>query len=261
MSNGSNDRPHRAIHSPDRRDLLVTSAAGLLFSCTGINPPAAAQAKETADLLLVLAVDVSGSVNQMRFEMQKRGYVEAFRNPRILQAIESGPLGRMAVTVAQWTGPTLQVQAVPWMMIRGKDSIDAFAYQIETAPRQLFSGGTSISGAIDYSAELLGRSPFAAPRHVIDVSGDGANNRGRPTTDARDDAVRAGITINGLPILEVEPDLEAFYRNNVIGGPNAFVIPAARFEEFADAVLKKLVTEIAQHWPKPIQEAQSIRSG
>lgn len=215
-----------------------------------------AEDRPPVDLQLVLAVDVSGSVNQIRFEMQKRGYVEAFRNPRVLSAIRSGATGRIAVTMVQWTGPTLQVQVVPWSLIGDGLSIEAFAKRIEAAPRQLFSGGTSISGAIDYAVEQFGHSPYAANRRVIDVSGDGANNRGRPATEARDAAIATGITINGLPILELEPDLENFYRNNVIGGPNAFVIAAKTFDEFADAILKKLVTEIAEGPSLPLRVAR-----
>ena len=145
----------------------------------------------------------------------------------------------------QWTGPTLQFQVVPWTLIKDEAAIDAFAARIAAAPRELHGGGTSISGAIDYAVNLFRRSPFAGGRRVIDVSGDGANNRGRAAEAARDDAIKAGIIINGLPILELEPDLEEFYRRNVIGGPNAFVVPVERFEEFGDAILKKLILEIA----------------
>src|SRR2546430_1081715 len=113
------------------------------------------------------------------------------------------------------------------------------------APRQLFSGGTSISGAIDHAMALFPRSPFRGGRQVIDVSGDGSNNRGRPVTLARDEAIAAGIGINGLPILALEPDLDRYYYDSVIGGPGAFVIAARDYETFADAILKKLIIEIA----------------
>ena len=211
-------------------------------------PLAWAQTASTVvvDLNLVLAVDVSGSVNQRRFELQRDGYAAAFRNPRVLKAVRGGGLqGRIAVTMVQWTGPALQIITVPWVVVADEASAEAVANAIERSPRQLFSGGTSISGAVDYSASLFARPPYDAPRRVIDVSGDGANNRGRPVTAARDDAIAKGITINGLPILELEPDLDEHYKNNVIGGPNAFMVTAQTFEEFADAVLKKLVTEIS----------------
>ena len=212
----------------------------LLVSATA---PAAAQT--AVDLQLVLAVDASGSVDQYRFELQKRGYVAAFRHPRVLQAIRSGPNQSIAVTMIQWTGPALQVQVVGWSQVGDEESAATFAAAIERAPRQLFGGGTSISGAIDYAMTLFPKSPFRGPRRVIDVSGDGSNNRGRPVTLARDEAVAAGIGINGLPILALEPDLDRYYYDSVIGGPGAFVVAAQNYETFADAILKKLITEIA----------------
>ena len=199
----------------------------------------------SVDLQLILAVDVSGSVNQTRFELQKRGYVEAFRNAKVLQAIRSGATKSIGVTVIQWTGPTQQSLVLPWTLIKDEVTIAAFAARMEAAPRTLLSGGTSVSGAIDYAANLFPNSPYISNRRVIDVSGDGANNRGRPANLARDEAINAGIVINGLPILELEANLEEYYRDNVIGGPNAFVISVARTEEFGDAILRKLILEIA----------------
>jgi hypothetical protein len=136
----------------------------------------------------------------------------------------------------------------------------ALAAAIEAAPRQLFAGGTSISGAVDHAMTLFPRAPYSGTRRVIDVSGDGRNNRGRPAAEARDEAVRAGVTINGLPILAVEPDLEEVYRDNVIGGPGAFVIPAASFETFADAILKKLVIEISKLEGSRVRPRGRVRS-
>ena len=216
-------------------------AVALAFAM-GTGQPASAQA---VDLQLVLAVDTSGSVSEQRFQLQKQGYVAAFRSPRLLQAIGSGATRAIAVTMTQWTGPVLQIQVVPWMLIDSEASMHAFADAIDKAPRQLFGGGTSISGAIDHAMTLFPRTGFQGARRVIDVSGDGANNRGRPATEARDDAVRAGATINGLPILALEPWLDRYYWDNVVGGPGAFVIAAESYETFADAVLKKLVIEIA----------------
>jgi hypothetical protein len=212
-----------------------------LLTCCAI--PAAAQT--TVDVQLVLAVDASGSVSDSRFELQKQGYAAAFRNPRVLRAIRSGMNGAIAVTMMQWTGPALQVTAVPWMLLRDEASVAAFATAIEKAPRDLFSGGTSISGAIDRAMTLLLASPHKGLKRVIDISGDGQNNRGRPVTLARDEAVRAGVVINGLPILELEPWLDKYYFDQVIGGPGSFMIPAETYDKFADAVLRKLVLEIA----------------
>ena len=222
----------------------------LLIAALALFASLPARAQTQVDLLLVLAVDASGSVNDVRFELQKQGYVAAFRHPNVLSAIRSGMQGAIAVTMTQWTGPTLQVQVVPWMLLKDQASVLAFAGAIEKAPRELFSGGTSISGAIDHAMLLLPAAPFKGTKRVIDVSGDGSNNRGRHVTQARDDAVQAGVTINGLPILALEPWLDKYYFENVIGGPGSFMIPAESYEKFSDAVLRKLVLEIAsQSWP------------
>jgi hypothetical protein len=222
--------------------------------------PRSAAAQTPVDLQLVLAVDVSGSVNTARFELQKQGYVAAFRSPRLLQAIRSGTTGSIAVMMLQWTGPSLHVEVVPWMLITDEASMHAFAQAIEAAPRQLFGGGTSISGAIDYAATLFDDTPMKGARRIIDVSGDGANNRGRPAAEARDAAVAGGIGINGLPIVALEPNLAQYYRDNVIGGPGAFVVVAESYETFADAVLQKLVTEIAAR-PNASKEKMAAAPG
>jgi hypothetical protein len=208
---------------------------------------APAFAQTTVDLQLVLAVDASGSVDHYRFELQKRGYVAAFRHPRVLEAIRSGPNQSIAVIMMQWTGPAMQIPVTGWSRVGDEEGAMTFAAAIERAPRQLFGGGTSISGAIDFSTALFSHSPYPGGRRVIDISGDGSNNRGRPVTLARDEAVAAGFGINGLPILALEPDLDRYYQNNVIGGPGAFVVAARDFEAFGEAILKKLITEIAAH--------------
>ena len=158
----------------------------------------------------------------------------------------------------QWTGPELHVQTVDWTLANDEVTLNALADAIEATKRQLFGGGTSISGAIDYSRILLSTSPFLGIRRVIDVSGDGANNRGRSVTLARDEAVRDGISINGLPILALEADLDRYYYDNVIGGPSAFMIPARTYETFADAILKKLITEIAGMAPNTRRQSSAI---
>ena len=216
----------------------------LLAALAAFDHPARAQ-PATTDLLLVLAVDASGSVNQTRFELQKQGYAAAFRHTQVLNAILSGSTQSIAVTMLQWTGPSLHVQVVPWTLIKDQTTAQAFATAVDAAPRQLFGGGTSISGAIDFSMLLLPSSPFRGLKRVIDISGDGSNNRGRDVTLARDDAVRQGVIINGLPILELEPDLDRYYFDKVIGGPGAFMIPAETYQAFGSAVLRKLVKEIA----------------
>lgn len=220
----------------------------LLIAIASIALPllAPAAAQTPVDLQLVLAVDASGSVTQDRFDLQKQGYAAAFRNKNVLQAILSGPQQSIAATMVQWTGPALQVNVVKWSLIKDAASINVFADAIDRSQRQLFGGGTSISGAIDTGVALLNDSPYKGARRVIDVSGDGANNRGRPANEARDAAVKAGIGINGLPILTLEPDLDKYYHDNVIGGPGAFVIAVHNYEAFAEAILKKLISEIAQ---------------
>ena len=226
----------------------IRFAAALLLAFS-VYPPAFAQT--AVDLQLVLAVDASGSVDQRRFELQMQGYVAAFHDPRVLQAIQSGATQAIAVTMVQWTGPALQVQVLPWTLINDATTAHAFAAAIVATPRRLFSGGTSISGVIDYAVPLMLESPFKGTRRVIDISGDGSNNRGRSAADARDDAVRAGIIINGLPILALEPGLDRYYSDNVIGGPGAFVIAAESYETFADAILKKLIREMATNEQRP----------
>lgn len=225
--------------------LAAGSLAGALKADAQSSKAQTSKTRREVDLNLALAVDASGSVNQVRFELQKHGYVEAFANPRVLQAIKTGPRQAIGITMYQWTGPRLQAPVVPWTFVDDVASIRDFASRVLAAPRQLFGGGTSISGAIDYGVHALGESPFGGGRQVIDVSGDGANNGGRPAVMARDEAVDRGVNINGLPILELEPDLEHHYRNNVIGGPGAFVIAARNFEDFGNAILRKLIQEIA----------------
>ena len=220
----------------------IRFVAALLLACSVCT---LAFAQTAVDLQLVLAVDASGSVDQRRFELQQGGYVAAFRDPRVLQAIQLGGTQAIAVTMVQWTGPDLQIQVLPWTLINDAATAHAFAAAIAATPRQLFSGGTSISGVIDYAVPLILESQFKGARRVIDISGDGSNNRGRPAASARDDTVRAGIVINGLPILALEPDLKRYFSDHVIGGPGAFVIAAESYETFAEAILKKLIREMA----------------
>jgi hypothetical protein len=229
--------------------LRVFSSALLLILLLGSGLQARAQIN--VDLQLVLAVDASGSVNDTRFELQKQGYAAAFRNPQVIKAIMSGGEQAIAVTMMQWTGPFMHVQVVPWTLLKDAASAKAFADAIARSQRELFGGGTSISGAIDQSMMLFSQSPYASPRRTIDISGDGANTSGRSITHARDEAVRSGISINGLPILSLDPFLDRYYYNHVIGGPGAFMIPAANYENFADAVVKKLILEIAANEDGP----------
>ena len=206
--------------------------------------PASARPAEV-DLLLVLAVDVSASISQERWDLQRRGYAQAFRNADVIGAIRNGRRGAIAVTLVEWAGADQQKQVIDWTVIGNADEADSFAATLAEVPR-FFSGSTSISGGIDYGVRLLEASEHDADRRVIDVSGDGSNNAGRPVAVARDRAVARGITINGLPILADEPYVDQHYREHVIGGPGAFLIVAKDFASFAGAILDKLVREIAR---------------
>ncbi|MBP2294691.1 DUF1194 domain-containing protein [Azospirillum rugosum] len=217
----------------------------------------AARAEEPVDLELVLAVDVSGSVDPEEARLQRDGYVGALTNPKVQAAIHGGPYGRISVAYVEWAGDSFQRIVVPWTMLSDPTSIETFASSVAEAPIAS-AQWTSISGAIDFCTRLFNDNGFEGTRRVIDVSGDGVNNRGRPVEWARDQAVAAGITINGLPILNDRPnpwggsptlDLDGYYRDHVIGGPGAFLVPAVNFEAFADAILAKLLLEISGRTP------------
>lgn len=227
---------------PSRR--AFAALAGGALALAGAHRVRAAE-PDDVDLQLALAVDASGSVNAHRFELQKQGYVSAFRDPQVVKAVTSGMLGSIAVMMYQWTGPRMQSVVTPWTKLDDKASCAKFADMIAAAPRRLFGGGTSIAGAVDYGVRVFRDSGFRSLRRVIDVSGDGVNSSGRPVSLARDDAVAAGVIINGLPILALEFDLDDHYKTEVIGGPGSFIVPAKTFEVFADAVRRKLILEIA----------------
>ncbi len=206
------------------------------------------------DLLLVLAVDVSRSIDDDEFALQRKGYAAAFTHPGVINAIRSNSQGKIAVAFIEWAGNDFQRTVVPWTVVSDEESGQLFAEAILREPRS-FWGWTSISGAIDYSVELIKRSPHTAKRTVIDVSGDGINNSGRTSDEARDEAVRHGVVINGLVIMndrptpgfifQPQPPLDIFYREHVIGGPGAFVIAIEDFSTFAYAIVNKLIREIA----------------
>jgi hypothetical protein len=206
--------------------------------------------RAAVDVALVLAVDSSGSISEQRLMLQIQGYLDALHHPSFIESVRGGRHGRVALTFVEWTDMRRQDQVVGWTVIEDKAGAFAFAKEIQDALRPL-PGWTSISGAIDFSVGLLLSSGFMATRRVIDISGDGANNDGRPVTEARDAAVAAGVTVNGLPIVEVEPDLEAYYRDNVIGGPDSFVVVARDTGNFGEAILRKLLVEVAGIQPPP----------
>ncbi len=217
--------------------------------------PAAAEEEMPVDLELVLAVDVSGSVDEWEARQQRDGYVAAISDPSVLQAIRSNFHGRIAVTYVEWSGSDQQQVVMPWQAIGDAASAGTFAAELATRPltRRMY---TSISHAIDYAVPLFDDNGYAGERRVIDVSGDGPNNRGRPIDEARAAALDRGITINGLPILNDRPqpwagptpremNLDRYYAEQVIGGPGSFIVVAEDFTAFKEAILTKLILEIA----------------
>lgn len=230
--------------------LMTRRGASAALAATALLPRRA-RAEANVDVQLVLAVDTSGSVNRERFELQRLGYAAALRSEEVLKTIRNGQTGAVAITMTQWTGPSQQVQVVPWTRIADREGFNALSQAIEDTPRRLYGGGTSISGAIDHAKTLFPACPFPGLRRTIDVSGDGATNRGRPSYMARDEAVADGITINGLPILALERDLDEHYRDQVIGGPGAFMVVTETFETFGEAVRRKLIQELAWWQPGP----------
>ncbi|MBQ0822586.1 DUF1194 domain-containing protein [Microvirga sp. HBU67558] len=232
---------------PEAPWLLPALVAGLLTLA-----PAWQRPPDEVDLALVLAVDVSTSMDPDEQDLQRQGYVEAFRSPSVHQAIHGGVLGRIAVTYVEWAGahPHVQHVVVPWTVLDdAKDSL-SFADRLARAPIRR-GAGTSIAEAIDFSLGLLSSASFRSSRRVIDISGDGANNQGPLVTEARDRAVARGVTINGLPIMLRHPDrrddvtLDAYYRDCVVGGPNAFMIPIRERRQFLTETRTKIITEIA----------------
>jgi hypothetical protein len=217
---------------------------------------ATARSTEQVDLLLVLSADVSRSVDAEKFRLQREGYAAAFSDVRVIQAMTSGPRGSAAVAFIEWAGIGEQQVVVDWTVIKDPDSARRFGDSMLEAPRS-FVGRTSISTGIDFGMAQFARAPYAAERRIIDVSGDGTHNSGRDVRAARDEAVAQGVTINGLVILSEVPlpsfpqhthppgGLEAYFRENVIGGDGAFVTAAANFQSFGRAIINKLIAEVA----------------
>ena len=211
---------------------------------------------EPVDLQLVLAADVSRSIDDGEFELQRQGYVSALQDPRVISAIQGGSIGAIAITYVEWAGIGEQKVVVGWTVVRDGEGAAILADQIRKAPRS-FYGHTSISDAIDFSMQHFEKSGAMSERRVIDVSGDGTNNSGRAVTSARDDANAKGVIVNGLAIINDNINFgylahthppggfPNYYRENVIGGPGAFLLQVINFESFADAMVQKLVTEIS----------------
>jgi hypothetical protein len=222
----------------------------LLLTCVIPNGGSFAQSIPV-DLRLVLAVDISRSMNAEEQYLQRVGYVRAFQNPLVIEAIQRGPFRRIAVTYIEWAGA--QHITVPWTLLDGRDASEEFAKRLLAAPARR-ARRTSISGALMFSLNLFKDQKFTSARQVIDISGDGPNNMGRGVEETRDAVVSKGVTVNGLPILlrtaslasffDVK-DLDFYYEDCVIGGPGAFIVPVLGQSQFASAILRKIILEIA----------------
>jgi hypothetical protein len=209
------------------------------------------------DVELVLAVDVSYSMDPEEQTLQREGYMAALTSREFMQALRQGMNGKIAVTYFEWAGANDQKIVMPWRMIDGPESADAVAAEIGRAPYRRASR-TSISGALSFAMPLFDGSGFRGLRRVIDVSGDGVNNNGMPVTLVRDEVLAKGITINGLPIMLKRPnfggmdveELDVYYEDCVIGGPGAFVIAIKEREKFKEAIRTKLILEVAGRQPE-----------
>jgi Protein of unknown function (DUF1194) len=251
-------------YPPNIMRVLRTFVVAALLATTGWTSTYAA---ERVDLLLVLAADISRSMNEVKFQLQRSGYSAALSDSRVIEAIRAGPRGRIAVSFVEWSGPLSQKIVVDWTVISDDETARLFGDRLIEAPRA-FADSTSISAGIEFATTQLDRAPYEAHRRVIDVSGDGDNNAGPPVTAARDEAIAKGITINGLVILTETPSLfysnhtnppgglANYYRHNVIGGDGAFIVIAENINAFGNAIIKKLIAEIAHAEPQQWAEGE-----
>src|SRR6267142_1190492 len=220
------------------------------------NPLAEKEAAPSVDVELILAVDVSYSMDMDELAIQREGYAQAIISKEFLQALKTGPSGKIAVTYFEWAASSDQKIIIPWRVIDGPETADAVANEIMKTPIRRASR-TSISGAINFAMPLFDENPYRGMRRVIDISGDGPNNNGSPVTVARDAALEKGITINGLPIMVKEPsystmdidNLDFYYEDCVIGGPGSFVVTIKDRDKFKEAIRTKLLLEVAGRTP------------
>ena len=235
-----------------RFSLFLLAAALPILTCP------ATRAADGADVLLVLAADVSRSITPEKFELQRRGYAAAMADPRVLEALAAGPNHKVAVAFVEWSGAASQQVVVEWTVIATQADAEAFGSKVLHAPRA-FADRTAIGSALRFSADLFARCPVTGSRRVIDVSGDGTSNAGDDIAAARDATLAGGVSaINGLVILSDDTGpaylrehthpaggLQGYYRQNVIGGPGSFVLVAQNFETFGRSLVAKLVQEIS----------------
>jgi hypothetical protein len=254
---------HSAMGTRSRNLAIVGAVAAFglaLAASASPTPPRLADARKNAipvDVELVIAVDVSYSMDPDEQALQREGYILALTSKEFLQALRQGAHGKVAITYFEWAGQFDQKVIMPWRLIDGPESADAVAAEISRAPYRRASR-TSISGALQFAKPLFDDSGYKGLRRVIDVSGDGTNNAGQLIVPTRDDVLAAGITINGLPIMLKRPyagtldidELDVYYEDCVIGGPGAFVVPIREREKFIEATRTKLVLEIAGRQPE-----------
>jgi hypothetical protein len=242
--------------------IALLSVAAIAFALTGLRldaapAPRGAHQTTTVDVELVLAVDISFSMDHEELALQREGYVKALTSTEFLNALRQGLHGKVAVTYFEWAGASEQRVIVPWRVVDGPESAGSVASEIMQAPIRR-AARTSISGALLFGMALFDTSGQRGVRRVIDVSGDGANNSGQIVTIARDEVLSKGITINGLPIMLKRPSystmdidlLDEYYEDCVIGGPAAFVVPVKERDKFVEAIRTKLVLEIATRTPE-----------
>lgn len=198
----------------------------------------------TVDLNLVIAIDCSYSVNRNEFDLQVHGTAQALADPEVIDAITSGPLGKISITVVQWAGINNQIIAVPWRTIGGTADAYRVAIEIKQQPRKVAEGATSISAMINTGLLLLARAPTSAQRNIIDISSDGLNNAGSKVDQLRDLAIERGVIINGLTILNEHYFLHHYFRNHVIGGLGSFVEISNTYSDYGEAIKRKLLREI-----------------
>jgi hypothetical protein len=225
-----------------------------------------AHAAQSVDVALVLVTDVSRSIDDSEFQLEKQGYAAALTDPKVIAAIKGGVVGTIAVSYVEFASSYEVRTVLDWSVVHDEASAQDFATRLAAAPRS-FWGRTAISAGVDRAVQLIAESGYETPRRVIDVCGDGTNNAGREITDARDDAVKAGIIINGLAIINDHPvswtfahvqppgGLAKYYRENVTGGPGSFVQEIHDFHAFGEAMTRKLVTEIATLGGSPLLAA------
>ena len=232
------------------------SSAGLQGA--GLQRAESSDGKPVVDVELILATDVSYSMDMDELAIQREGYAQAIVSKEFLQALKALPNGKIAVTYFEWAASSDQKIIIPWRLIDGPETADAVANEIMKTPVRRASR-TSISGAIYFAMPLFDEDPYHGLRRVIDISGDGPNNNGAPVVGARDEALSKGITINGLPIMVKEPsystmdidNLDIYYEDCVIGGPGSFVVSIKDRDKFKEAIRTKLLLEVAGRTPEP----------